>query len=91
MMMSFTAMAIVTVQWVLGGYSLAFGPAGGFTGKILGGLSWIGLKGVGVEANPDYAATIPHQLFMIYQAMFAIITPALVSGAIVERACHEII
>jgi ammonium transporter, Amt family len=85
MMMSFTAMAVVTVQWVLGGYSLAFGPAGGFAGKFVGGLHWFGLAGVGLDANPDYAATIPHQLFMIYQAMFAIITPALISGAIVER------
>jgi ammonium transporter, Amt family len=85
MMMSFTAMAVVTVQWVVCGYSLAFGPAAGFAGKIFGGLQWFGLQGVGLEANPDYAATIPHQLFMIYQAMFAIITPALISGAIVER------
>jgi Amt family ammonium transporter len=85
MMMSFTAMAVVTVQWVLGGYSIAFGPAGGFAGKIFGGLHWFGLAGVGLDANADYAATIPHQLFMIYQGMFAIITPALISGAVVER------
>jgi ammonium transporter, Amt family len=52
---------------------------------IMGGLSWFGLKGVGLEANPDCAGSIPHQLFMICQAMFAIITPALISGAIVER------
>jgi Amt family ammonium transporter len=85
MMMSFGAMGIVAVQWVLFGYSLAFSPQDGFLGSIVGGLSWIGLNGVGLAPYPDYAATIPHQLFMAYQAMFAVITPALISGAIVER------
>lgn len=65
------------------GYSLAFGPdkLGGF----IGGLDWFALQGVGLDPNPDYAATIPHQLFMVYQLMFAIITPALISGAFAER------
>jgi Amt family ammonium transporter len=81
MMMSFAAMGVVAVQWVLWGYSLAFGSLDGFWG----GLQWVGLRGVGLDPNPAYAPGIPHQLFMIYQAMFAIITPALISGAIVER------
>ena len=81
-MHSFIIMAIVSVQWVLFGYSLSFGPdIGGF----IGNLSWFGLNGVGLDPNPDYAATVPHQAFMIYQAMFAIITPALITGAIAER------
>jgi Amt family ammonium transporter len=81
-MHSFVALGIITIQWVLFGYSLAFGPD---VGHLIGNLSWIGLKGVGLEPNPDYAATIPHQAFMIFQMMFAIITPALISGAIAER------
>ena len=81
MMMSFAAMGVVAVQWVLWGYSLAVGSLDGFWG----GLQWVGLRGVGLDPNPAYAPGIPHQLFMIYQAMFAIITPALISGAIVER------
>jgi Amt family ammonium transporter len=85
MMMSFVAMGVVAIQWVLTGYSLAFGPNGGPLAPVIGGLQWLGLGGVGLAPNPSYAATIPHQLFMIYQAMFAIITPALISGAIVER------
>lgn len=85
MMMSLIALGIVAVQWVLFGYSLAFSPHDGWLGAFVGNLRWLGLAGVGLEPNPDYAATIPHQLFMIYQAMFAIITPALISGAIVER------
>jgi len=85
MMMSFAAMGVVAVQWVLWGYSLSFGPQNGMLGSFAGGLQWLGLGGVGLEPNPDYSARIPHQLFMIYQAMFAIITPALISGAIVER------
>jgi Amt family ammonium transporter len=71
----------VTLVWVLWGYSLAFGPGG----KFLGSLAWFGLNGVGQTPNPDYGATIPHQVYMIYQMMFAIITPALISGAIAER------
>jgi Amt family ammonium transporter len=85
MMMSFVAMGIVAVQWAIMGYSFAFGPNDGLLGSVFGSFRWAGLGGVGLEPNPGYAATIPHQLFMIYQAMFAIITPALISGAIVER------
>jgi len=81
-MQSFVAIAVVTVQWILCGYSLSFGPD--FHG-IIGGLDWIGLRGVGLAPNPDYAPTVPHLAFMIYQAMFAVITPALISGAIAER------
>jgi Amt family ammonium transporter len=82
-MHSFIIVALISVQWVLWGYSLAFGPD---RGGIVGNLAWFGLNGVGLEPNPDYAATIPHQTFMIYQAMFAIITPALITGAFAERA-----
>jgi len=81
-MHSFIIIALITVQWVLWGYSLAFGPD---VGGIIGSLSWFGLNGVGLDPYPDYAATVPHQAFMIYQAMFAIITPALITGAIAER------
>jgi len=81
-MHSFIIIALITVQWVLWGYSLAFGPD---IGGIIGSLSWFGLNGVGLDPYPDYAATVPHQAFMIYQAMFAIITPALITGAIAER------
>lgn len=79
---SFIALGIITIQWVLIGYSLSFGPD---KGGMLGGLEWLGLSGVGLEPNADYAATIPHQAFMIFQMMFAIITPALISGAFAER------
>jgi len=81
-MHSFIIIAIITVQWILFGYSLAFGPD---VGGIIGNLSWFGLNGVGLDPYPDYAATVPHQVFMIYQGMFAIITPALITGAIAER------
>jgi ammonium transporter, Amt family len=97
MMMSLVLMAIVGVTWVLWGYSLAFSltpteaiTKGGFAGgleQFVGNLNWAGLNNVAFDA-PDpigYAGTIPHQVFMIYQMMFAIITPALISGAIVER------
>ena len=82
LMQSFIALGIVTIQWVLVGYSLAFGPD---IGHIIGGLQWMGLHGVGLEPNPDYAATVPHQAFMIFQMMFAVITPALITGAFAER------
>jgi len=82
-MQSFIIIALVSVQWVLWGYSLAFGPDIG--GGILGGLSWVGLTGVGLEPNPAYAATIPHQAYMVFQMMFAVITPALITGAFAER------
>lgn len=81
-MFSFTILCLISVQWVLYGYSLAFGPD---KGGIIGSLEWLGLRGVDQEPNPDYAATIPALAFMIFQAMFAIITPALVTGAFVER------
>jgi Amt family ammonium transporter len=81
-MQSFVALGLVTVQWVLIGYSLAFGPD---IHGIIGNLQWAGLHGVGLDPNPDYAATIPHQAFMMFQMMFAIITPALISGAFAER------
>ncbi len=81
-MQSFMIIALISVQWVLFGYSLAFGPD--WRG-IIGNLSWFGLNGVGLTPNPDYAETVPHQAFMIYQAMFAVITPALLMGAVAER------
>jgi Amt family ammonium transporter len=82
MMQSFMAVAIISIQWIVIGYSLGFGPD---KGHVIGGLEWIGLRGVGMAPNPDYAATIPHQAYMIYQCMFAIITPALITGAVAER------
>jgi len=81
-MQSYALLAVITVQWVLIGYSLAFGPD---VGSVIGTLGWFGLKGVGAAPNPDYAATIPHSAFMIFQMMFAIITPALIYGAVAER------
>ncbi len=81
-MHSFFMLALISVQWVLWGYSLAFGPD---KGGLIGGLEYVGLANVGAEPNATYAATIPHQAFMVYQMMFAIITPALISGAFAER------
>jgi len=82
LMQSFTILALISVQWVLFGYSLAFGPdIGGF----IGGLEWLGLQGVGLEPNLDYASTVPHQAYMIFQMMFAVITPALITGAFADR------
>jgi ammonium transporter, Amt family len=81
-MQSFMIIALISVQWMLFGYSLSFGPS---VGGIIGDLSWFGLNGVGLAPNPDYAETVPHQAFMIFQGMFAIITPALLMGAIAER------
>lgn len=81
-MLSFTILALISVQWVLYGYSLAFGPD---IGGLIGGLEWLGLKGVGQEPSLNYATTIPHLAFMMFQAMFAIITVALITGAFVER------
>jgi Amt family ammonium transporter len=81
-MHSFVAIALVSVQWILFGYSLAFGPD---VKGLIGGLDWAGLSGVGLSPNPDYAATVPHLAFMAYQMMFAVITPALISGAFAER------
>jgi ammonium transporter, Amt family len=82
MMQCFILIGVISIQWVLFGYSLAFGPD---HGGLIGGLSWAGLNGVGVQPNPDYAATIPQVLFMLFQMMFAIITPALIVGAFAER------
>ncbi|MGH7811972.1 MAG: ammonium transporter [Candidatus Binatia bacterium] len=81
-MHSFIMVGVITIQWALWGYSIAFGPD---VGGWFGSLAWVGLNGVGAEPNADYAATIPHQTFMIYQMMFAIITPALITGAFAER------
>ena len=81
-MHSFIAIALVSIQWLLFGYSLAFGPD---LRGIIGDLSWAGLQGVGFAPNADYAPTVPHLAFMIYQMMFAVITPALISGAFAER------
>jgi len=82
LMQSFFAIALISVQWILFGYSLAFGPD---INGIIGSLAWVGLQGVGAAPNPDYASTVPHIAFMIYQAMFAVITPALITGAVAER------
>lgn len=82
-MQSFIILALISIQWVLFGYSLAFGPD---TGRgLIGGLEWLGLNGVGAAPNPDYAATIPASVFMIFQMMFAVITPALITGAFADR------
>jgi Amt family ammonium transporter len=80
-MHSFLCMALVSVQWVVIGYSLAFGPD---KGGVIGGFEWAGLRGVGLTPVA-YAPTIPHQAFMMFQLMFAIITPALITGAFAER------
>jgi ammonium transporter, Amt family len=82
MMQSFFILCLISIQWVLWGYSLSFGPD---VGHLIGSLKWFGLNGVGMAPNPDYAATIPHLLFMVYQMMFAVITPALITGAFAER------
>jgi Amt family ammonium transporter len=81
-MHSFIIVAVISLQWILWGYSLAFAPD---VGGIIGNLDWVGLNGVGPDPNPDYGATIPHMTFMVYQMMFAIITPALITGAFAER------
>jgi len=81
LMQCFIVLCLLGVQWVLYGYSISFAPGAGFWG----GFKWFGLAGVGMEPYADYAATIPHQAFMIFQAMFAIITPALILGAFAER------
>lgn len=78
----FMALCVITIQWILWGYSLAFGPD---KGGIIGGLEWLGLTGVGLEPSDGYATTVPHQAFMVFQGMFACITPALIFGAFAER------
>jgi Amt family ammonium transporter len=82
LMQCFMLMCIITLQWVIFGYSLSFGPD--IKGMIRS-LTWAGLHGVGITPYADYSATVPHQAFMIYQAMFAIITPGLILGAFAER------
>ena len=81
MMQSFALMALITVMWALVGYSLCFGG----NGPLIGGFEHAFLRGVGADPNPDYAGTIPQSTFMVYQLMFAIITPALITGATAER------
>nr|MBA2251270.1 ammonium transporter [Nitrospirales bacterium] len=81
-MQCFIILCLISLQWVLWGYSLAFGPD---KGHVIGGLEWLGLTNVGLEPNPDYGATVPHQAFMVFQLMFAVITPALITGAFAER------
>lgn len=81
-MQSFFIVAMISVQWVVVGYSLTFGPD---VNHLIGNLDWAMLKTVGQEANADYAATIPHLAFVAFQCMFAVITPALITGAFAER------
>jgi Amt family ammonium transporter len=81
MMQSFAMMGLVTIIWAVAGYSLAFGEGNWF----IGGMQHLFLRGVGLAPNPNYGPTIPEQTFMVYQLMFAIITPALITGAFAER------
>ncbi len=81
LMQCFAALCVVTVQWVLFGYSLAFAPGSPF----IGGLQWVGLQGVGLAPYADYSATIPHILFVAFQMMFAVLTPAIIAGGFAER------
>ncbi len=82
LMHSFIALCVISVQWVLWGYTLAFGPD---WHGVVGSLAWAGFAGVGAAPNPDYAPTIPHAAFALFQMMFAAITPALITGAFAER------
>jgi ammonium transporter, Amt family len=82
MMNSFIIIALISIQWVVVGYTLAFGPD---KFHLFGGLDWLGLRGIGAVPNADYAGTIPPSLFVLFQMMFAIITPALISGSFAER------
>ncbi len=81
-MQSFIILGLISVEWILVGYSFSFGPD---RGGVIGDLSWFALNGVGLAPFKDYAPTVPHQAFMIYQMMFAVITPALITGAFAER------
>jgi Amt family ammonium transporter len=83
LMQCFIIMCLISVQWVMYGYSLSFGPDTGH--GIIGSLDWVGLKAMGLGPHPDYGSTVPHMAFMIFQAMFAILTPALIVGAFAER------
>jgi Amt family ammonium transporter len=82
LMQSFIVLGLISIEWMLVGYSFAFGPD---HRGIIGDLSWFALNGVGLTPFKEYAATVPHQAFMIYQMMFAVITPALITGAFAER------
>lgn len=84
--LSFIMLSVMSIQWVLFGYSLAFGES---NGGLIGGLDFLGFKDVTAEPNPDYAGTIPHLSFAAFQMMFAIITPALITGAFVERVSFK--
>ncbi len=81
-MQSFILIGVISLEWMLWGYSMAFGPD---KWGIIGSLQWFGLNHVGAAPNPSYGPTIPHMVFMIFQCMFAVITPALISGAFAER------
>ncbi len=81
-MQSLFVLALVSVQWVLWGYTLAFGPD---RAHVVGDLSWLGFRGVEQVANPDYSAEVPHLAFAVFQLMFAVITAALITGAVAER------
>jgi Amt family ammonium transporter len=81
LMQCMVVLGVLSIHWMILGYSLSFAPGSSW----LGGLQWVGLKGVGTAPYPDYAPTIPHQVFMIFQAMFAVITPGLIIGAFAER------
>jgi Amt family ammonium transporter len=83
LMHSWFILALISVQWVLWGYSLAFSPDTGW--GLIGGLQWLGLNGVGQDPNPDYAPAVPGFAYMAFQMMFAVITPALITGAFAER------
>ncbi|MCJ2146680.1 ammonium transporter [Bacillus paralicheniformis] len=80
-MHSLSSIAIVSIIWILFGYSLAFAPGN----PLIGGLDWIGLQGVGFEPNADYSETIPHTLYMMFQLTFAVLTTAIISGSFAER------
>ena len=81
-MHSFICLGLVSLIWILWGYSLSFGTD---FGGLIGGLDFLGLRGVGTDPHPDYGSTVPHLAFMIFQLMFAVITPALITGAFAER------
>ena len=81
-MQTFVVVCLVSLLWMAVGYSLAFGPD---TEGLVGNLDWIGLSGVGLAPHAAYGPTIPHQAFMVFQMMFAAITPALITGAFAER------
>lgn len=81
-MQSFVILCLISLLWVLLGYSLSFGPD---QWGLIGNLEWVGLSGVGMAPHPIYGPTIPHQAFMVFQLMFAAITPALITGAFAER------